>query len=422
MDYGLIGEKLGHSYSKEIHKNLGNYEYELLELERGSVEKFLKEKTFKGINVTIPYKEVVMPYVDVISPEAKSIGSINTVVNKKGTLYGYNTDAKGMEALFKHKGVEVKNKNVAILGTGGTAKTAKTVVTNLGAKNIYVFSREAKEGVLTYSYLMENKAFGEQIQVIVNTTPCGMFPKVNTQAVNLSLFPNLEGIIDVVYNPLRTNLVQEGEKKGIPSEGGLFMLASQAVYASAYFLDKEPNGKDMKKAYVNVLKQKLSIVLIGMPTCGKTTVGKALSKALGLKFIDTDEEIKKIIGISISDYFSQYGEKAFRTLEKEVVQKVSLEGGCVIATGGGVPLDEENIINLKHNGFVVFMDRSPENLLVSKDRPLSSTLEALRKRYEERYPIYTKSCDLKVDCNGTVEENTNLVMSGYNEYLERGNY
>ena len=407
MLYGLIGEHLTHSYSCEIHACIADYDYKLKELAPAEVDAFMEERSFKAINVTIPYKEKVIPHLDLISDTAKAIGAVNTVVNRNGRLYGYNTDFAGMTAMLDKHGIILKDKKVLILGTGGTCKTAFAVANALGAREVLKVSRNGGEGVITYGVATSDHTDAE---VIINTTPVGMFSRQSGTPIDISLFPRLTGVVDAIYNPLRTELVMQALERGIPARGGLYMLAAQAAYASALFLDTEATDALTEKAFASVYREKENVVLIGMPSSGKSSVGKMLANALKREFYDSDTEIVKVIGTSISDYFEKYGEAEFRKVEKNVISELSKKSGCVIATGGGAVLDKENVMRLKQNGRVFFLDRSPEKLIFTSDRPLSSSPEALKKRYEERYPIYSSVCDKRIDGDSTVSEVTEKII------------
>ncbi len=393
MKYGLIGEKLGHSFSKEIHAKIADYDYELLELAPDEVAPFLQKKDFLAINVTIPYKETVMPYLDVISEDAKKIGAVNTVVNRDGKLYGYNTDYYGAEMLIKSAELDPKGKKVLILGTGGTCKTLSAVVSDMGAREIVKVSRHV--GV-TYE---DAYAHHTDAEIVINTTPVGMFPHGEASPIDLSVFGKLEGVIDVIYNPLRTRFVQKAAEMGKKATGGLLMLAAQAVYASALFLGKERDDSLCEKAYRAVLREKQNVVLVGMPSSGKSTVGRAL----GGEFFDSDEEIVRIAEKSIPEIFASEGEKVFRDREEEVLRTLSAKSGVVIATGGGAILREENLRALRSNGVIYFLDRPLEKLTPTGDRPLSGDCEALKKRYEERYPLYL-AAGVRIAADGDIEE------------------
>lgn len=394
MQYGLIGEHLTHSYSCEIHHEIADYEYELQELRPEEVAPFLKKREFSGINVTIPYKETVMPYLDHISDEAKLIGSVNTIVNRQGKLYGYNTDLFGMTSLIRHLGVRLSNKKVLILGTGGTAKTAAVAARILNAKRIEFASRTAGKGKLTYQEAYEKYS---DAQILINATPVGMYPHDNESPVLLSAFDQLEGIIDAVYHPLRTELVSKGLQLGIPSEGGLYMLAAQAVEASALFTGSEASPELIEKAYRSVLKKKQNIVLIGMPTSGKSTVGKMLADERGCTFIDTDMLFTEKKGMTPAEYLKEHSEKAFRMLESSVIREAAKESGAVIATGGGAVLSQENVKALGRNGVIVFLNRPFEKLAADDNHPLSADREALKRLYDERLSLYKAAADVIVN-------------------------
>lgn len=401
MEYGLIGEHLPHSFSKEIHEQLADYTYDLHELTPDALDGFMREKAFKAINVTIPYKRDVMAYLDEISPSAKEIGAVNTIVNRGGRLSGYNTDMLGMQALISRIGLDLTGKTVLILGTGGTSHTAQYVAKHLGAGKVVTVSRSGRDGSVTYE---DAPRLYPDAAVILNTTPAGMYPNVDAQAIDLSLFPALEGVADVVYNPLRTQLVQQAHALGLPAEGGLYMLVGQAVAAVEIFLDRKLDPDALDKVFQAVFADKESIVLTGMPGSGKTTVGKLLAEQLGRRFYDSDDEITSRTGRTPNEIIRADGEAAFRDVERDVIAALSLEPGCVIATGGGAILREENIRHLRANGRIFFLDRKPEDSLPTDDRPLSSDRAALKKRYDERYPIYTATADSVIPVTGSPED------------------
>ena len=399
MQFGLIGEKLGHSYSKEIHNLIADYGYELREVKREELGAFMTERAFSGINVTIPYKKSVMDYLDVISDDAKKIGAVNTVVNRDGKLYGYNTDFYGLKALLIHNGVSVRNKKVLILGSGGTSDTAYNVVTGLNAKEAIKVSRTKKDGFVTYD---EAARLHSDADVIINATPVGMYPDDDGVPVNIGLFPSLSAVIDAIYHPLRTNLVSDAENRGIKACGGLYMLVAQAVYAAALFENKKPDENLIDDVYWKILNDKRNIVLIGMPSSGKTTIGKALAARIGKRFADTDELIVGTTGKSIPEIFEKEGEKVFREIEKKVICDIAVNDGTVIATGGGVILDEKNVLALKRNGVIVYLDRKIDNLIATDSRPLSSNVDDLKKLYAKRKPLYEKYAEITIDDNDDV--------------------
>ena len=412
MKYGCIGEHLKHSFSKEIHNALADYEYEIREIPVESLDAFMRAKDFLAINVTIPYKELVMPYMDYIDGHAKEIGSVNTVVNREGKLYGYNTDFYGMSSLIEHAKIEIKDKKVVILGTGGTSKTARAVSKALLAKEIVTVSRKARVGCITYEELYQKHSDAE---VIINTTPVGMFPNIYDTPVDISEFNNLVGVIDAVYNPLRTPLILAAKEKGISADGGLYMLVKQAVRASEIFIDTKYSEEDAELVFEKIKREKENIVLIGMPASGKTTVGKILAKRLNRQFIDTDDIITLRAKKPIPRIFEEDGEEYFRAIETEVIKECSSMTGTVIATGGGAVLNKNNVSALHENGRLYFLDRPLEELMPTSDRPLASTREAIKKRYEERYEIYRASADEIIDTGCTVESTVNKIERNFCE-------
>ena len=401
MKCGLIGRKLGHSYSCQIHHAIADYSYDLWELEPEQLAPFLQKGDFAGVNVTIPYKQQVIPYLDDLSDTARAIGAVNTIVNRSGRLYGDNTDLAGMIALIRRLGLELHGKKVLILGTGGTSKTARAAAQQLGAAEVYRLSRSGRENAVTYE---EARRLHGDAAVLINTTPCGMYPAVEDCPLDPADFPRLEGVVDAIYNPLRTNLVLAARERGIPAQGGLYMLAAQAVYAGALFRGCQAAQADIDLAYRTVLRQVENIVLIGMPSAGKTTVGQLLARRTGKKFTDTDTLAEQRIGMTIADYFRTSGEEAFRAREQETVAEVSAAGGQIIATGGGAILRRENLTVLRRNGLLVFLDRPIEQLTATADRPLASDREALRRRYEERYALYRAAADVYIKNDGSPEE------------------
>ncbi len=414
MKYGLIGEKLAHSFSREIHEKIGDYPYELIELTKEELREFMTEKDFSAINVTIPYKKDVIPYLSYISDEAKRIGAVNTIVNKDGSLYGYNTDYEGMMRLIMRvTGDKPLFGKVLILGTGGTAFTCKVVVSDLGAEEVITVSRSSSSDTVTYEKAVE---LHSDASFIINCTPVGMYPNDGESPIDLSSFTQLSGVIDAIYNPLRTPLIRQAKKLGIPCEGGLYMLVSQGVAAYGYFFGTDAPKELCDRIYNEVLKEKENIVLVGMPSCGKSSIGKALSVTLRRHFYDSDEPISEEANMSIPEIFLRYGEAHFRYLETKSIKKLSSGiWGAVIATGGGAVLREENVDMLKANGRLIFLDRSLDNLIPTSDRPLSNDIEALTMRYEERHPIYLSVCDDIVDGNGSVTEVASEIIKKLKE-------
>ena len=411
MKYGCIGEHLGHSFSAEIHRLLSQNPYEIHEVARDALNAFMSKRDFCGINVTIPYKEDVIPHLCWMSEQAKQIGAVNTIVNREGKLYGYNTDYFGMSALIRRVGGELRGKKVAVLGTGGTSRTAVAVASAMGAREILRVSRSQKEGCITYETLRKDHT---DVEFVINTTPCGMFPNPNAKPIEVSDFPRLEGLIDAIYNPLRPQLVLDAKEKGIPSEGGLYMLVAQAVKASEIFLDCTYSQQTLEEVYHSVLRQKENVVLTGMPASGKSSVGKCLAKLLNREFFDLDEEIVKAAGRSIPEIFANDGEVAFRDLESRVLrEELAQKNGIVLATGGGAILREENVTQLRRNGRLYFLDRPLAMLLPTEDRPLASSAEAIKKRYEERYARYCKTADCRIDGAGSVQDVAQLIRKDF---------
>jgi len=306
----------------------------------------------------------------------------------------------------------MKGKKVLILGTGGASKTAHALAEFMGAKSVDYVSRSGKGGSITYEQAVQEH---NDAQIIINATPAGMFPKVGGRPIDISSFPKLEGVLDAIYNPLRTNLILDAQERGIPAEGGLYMLSAQAVYASAVFRSIKLDESLIKRAFDSVKSAKQNIALVGMPSSGKTTVGRILAEKCGKELADTDEYIVKKIGMSISDFFAKFGEPEFRRIEKETIAELAATGGKVIATGGGAVLDPENVRALKQNGTIVFLDRAPENLIATDDRPLASRRSALEKLYAERYDIYTAAAEIRIDANTTPEAEADAILKELGE-------
>lgn len=413
MEYGCIGERLGHSFSKEIHNALTSYEYSLKELKREELPEFFKNKDFKAINVTIPYKQNVIEYLDWISDEAKSINAVNTIVNRNGKLYGYNTDFYGLKALIERENVSLKGKKVAILGSGGTSNTAFAVANHLKALSVLKVSRNKKDGYITYEELYDRYS---DCEIIINTTPCGMFPKTGVSAVDLEKLSKVEAVFDAVYNPLSSKLILDAKAKNITAVGGLYMLVSQAAYAVEKFIEAPVDNHKVEEIFQGLYKQKMNIALIGMPASGKTSVGKLLSEKLNKTFVDCDDEIVKNENKDITEIFKEFGEAYFRNVEKSVVKAVSMLNAQVISTGGGAVLNPENIENLKANSRIYFLDRPLDMLITTSDRPLSSNRADLEKRYNERYKLYKSAADVIVDGSKTVEEVAKIIEEDFYEY------
>ena len=397
--YGLIGAKLGHSYSKIIHEQLAGYQYELIPLPtEAEARAFMEKRAFTAINVTIPYKQLVIPYCDVIDPKAKEIGAVNTIVNRDGKLYGYNTDYTGFAYLARVHDVDFAGKTVLILGTGGTHSTVEAVCRDGGAQTILTASRTGKYGALTYNEAMRR----QDVQIIVNTTPCGMYPNVGQCILDPTAFPALEAVLDVVYNPFRTELLLRAAEHGIKTAGGFEMLVAQAVYAAQYFTGRFfATDSVIPTASRRLQHQLANISLIGMPGCGKSTIGAALAKRLNKTFVDLDEEIERRTGNNIPDLFAREGEEAFRRYEAETLADIGKQTGQVIACGGGIIKTPANVHALRQNGCVLWVQR-PLGKLATRGRPLSQGGAALKQLQAERTPLYRDASDAVLDNSTTL--------------------
>ena len=424
MTYGLIGEHLPHSYSKEIHERIADYEYKLCELTPEEVAPFMEAADFSAINVTIPYKQTVMPYLYAINETAKRIGAVNTIVKREGLLYGYNPDFFGLTALLRHADISLVGRKVLILGTGGTAKTARAVAEAEGARAILTVTRRDTPGCISYADATRLHADAE---IIFNTTPCGMHPYPDGSAdiagtpIDISRFPALCGVIDAVYNPLRTNLVMDCRTRGIPAEGGLYMLVAQAVLASRLFCGEPPEIADdpallaeAERVFAEVRAEKENIILTGMPGSGKSVVGELLAELTHRPFIDLDAEIVKATGKPIPTIFTEVGEGGFRLLEVETVRRITGNArGAIIATGGGAILRDDNVRALARCGRIYFLDRPLDLLIPTADRPLSSTVEDIRRRYRERYERYLATADVTVPNAATADEAVQAIRKDF---------
>ena len=384
MMYGLLGGHLGHSYSPFIHGLLGSFPYELVSLESDQLESFLKKGDFKGLNVTIPYKKAVIPFLDHIAPEAQAIGAVNTIIRRAYGLWGYNTDYYGFLYAAEHAGISLKGKKVLVLGSGGASAAVQAAAAGTGAAEVLVVSRTGK---LNY----ENVYDVPGVEIIVNATPVGMYPHNRGKLLELSRFSSCCGVIDLIYNPLMTPLLLDAQEFGIPFSNGLSMLVAQAKYASDLFQGIQRPDSIIEEILDKTTQKVRNIVLVGMPGCGKSTLGKKMAAESGKKFVDTDNLVEEKAGKSIPDIFKEDGEAAFRKLEAEVIADVCKEGGQVIATGGGSVLSLENVRTMRQNGTVIFIKRDIAKL-ATEGRPLSlgGDLEAMYKR---RLPFYRAAAD-----------------------------
>lgn len=407
MEYGLIGERLGHSYSPQIHRCFGDYDYQLYPMPKAELEAVLKSRQFKGLNITIPYKRDMLPFCDEISPTVRAVGSANTLVLQNGRLVAENTDLPGFLTMLEKGGIALTGKKVAILGSGGTSLTAQAVCRALHARETVVVSRQ---GPVTYETLYAQHG---DIQVLINATPVGMYPGNLVSPVDIAAFPQLSGVADVIYNPARTALLLDARARGIPCVDGLWMLVAQAWHAARLFLGQEIPPEKMEEAYRAVRQGCLNLVLIGMPGSGKTTLGRMAAQALGKKFVDLDAEIARQAG-PIPEIFARQGEAAFRQLESEAAARFGKESGLVIATGGGAILREENVRALSQNGVLAWVKRPVEQLSTA-GRPLSTGPEALRRMEQARMPLYRTAANFEVENEDTVKQALSRLTEGFYE-------
>ena len=406
MKCGLLGRKLGHSYSPQIHSHLGDYSYALFEKEPEELEDFLRCGDFTGINVTIPYKKDVIPYLDELSPTAQKMGSVNTVVRRAdGTLFGHNTDYFGFTSLVKHSGIPVEGKKVLVLGSGGTSNMAVTALKGLGAQPIVI----SRSGENNYG----NLHLHADASVIVNATPVGMYPNTGVSPIDLKQFSHLEGVLDVVYNPARTQLLLDAEALGIPCENGLWMLVAQAKEASEYFTGTSLPDSCIEKIHRILSHQMKNIILIGMPGCGKTTIGALLAQKLGRTVVDADEKIVELAGKSIPEIFAQDGEEVFRAAETAALAELGKQSARVLSTGGGCVTRQQNYPLLHQNGYLVWLERDL-TLLPTDGRPLSQST-ALTDMYKVRKPMYEAFADIRVENSGAPEDTVREILERLEE-------
>ena len=422
--YGLLGRKLGHSWSVPIHQALGCEDYRLIELEPEALGDFLRRKDIGGLNVTIPYKRDVMAFCDVIDEGAKAIGSVNTLVRRGGKLYGYNTDIDGFLYMLRRARISLMGKKVVVLGSGGASLTAQAAAKREGAREVVVVSRTGPDN---YENLPQRHGDAE---ALVNTTPVGMWPRLEEAPVDLRLLPAVTDVVDVIYNPGRTNLLLQAsgwnrnefyyddlglwDERYFRCAGGLSMLAAQAKRAEELFFDRTIPDGDTEKIVAWLWQDRTNIVLVGMPGCGKTTVGRELARLSGKPFVDLDEEIVRRAGKSIPDIFREEGEAAFRELEAQVLADVCARSGQVIATGGGAVLRTENRTAMRRTGRVYFLRRGLEEL-PTDGRPLSQK-GSLEEMYRVRKPLYSAAADAVIDNSAALEETAALIWRDFCEH------
>ena len=408
MKFGLIGEKLSHSYSALVHREFG-YEYRLKELKLNELKSFVRSGEFDAFNVTIPYKKEILAYLDRLDPLAESLQSVNTVVSENGLLKGYNTDYRGMEYTLKRANISLRGKKVMVLGSGGTSSMVCALAKDSGARDIKVVSRTGRVDYTNYHILHKDA------EIIINTTPVGMFPDNGKSIIDLTLLPAIEGVVEVIYNPLRTALAMQAEHRGIRTAKGLRLLVAQAKYARDLFFNEWINDDIIENVFLKLKKNISNLVLIGMPSSGKSTKGRLLASRTNRKFVDTDRLITEHMGKSIEEIFYTEGEEYFRTLESKIIADLGQATGQVIATGGGAVLKAENRDALRQNGLIIYVKRKLENL-ESRGRPLSKDITALKKMYEVRKPIYESFANITVS-EENIEECVNQIEEKINEHF-----
>ena len=395
MICGLLGRKLGHSYSPQIHGQLASYDYSLFEKEPEELEGFLKNGNFVGLNVTIPYKKDVIPFLDQLSPVARRLGAVNTIVRRRdGSLVGHNTDYFGFRYLVQQSGLDVSGKKVLVLGSGGASNTAVAALQELGARVVII----SRSGENNYG----NLHLHANASVIVNTTPVGMYPNTGVSPIDLGCFPQLEGVLDVVYNPARTQILLDAENRGLVAMNGLWMLVAQAKESAEWFSGETIPDSRITEIHAALRAQMENIILVGMPGCGKTTIGRLLARETGKQFVDADEALEARVGRKITDIIPTDGEAAFRCLETETLAELGKQSGFVIATGGGCVTQERNYPLLHQNGTILWLTRALDKL-PTEGRPLSQTGK-LQQMLATRQPMYRRFADAVIENDGTVEE------------------
>lgn len=401
MHYGLLGRNLSHSYSPQIHNAFADYDYALMEIEPECLETFMQTANFRGINVTIPYKKAVLPYCSSLSEQAQRLKAVNTIVRQDdGTLLGHNTDYFGFQELLRTSGLNVQDKKVLVLGSGGAGVTASAVLADMGAKVITI-SRNAKNNY-------NNIHLHTDAAVIVNATPVGMYPNNGQSPINLNIFRNLEGVLDLIYNPSKTALLLQAEEMGLTAVNGLYMLVAQAKESAEYFSGVKISNKKIDEVHEKLKQQTENIILIGMPGCGKTTIGAILAKRLNREYIDTDQLLEKQTGMSVPSYIERFGIDKFRFEESQIIHHVSKQSGLVIATGGGCVTQECNYKPLHQNGTIIWIKRAIEDL-PTVGRPLSIH-NNLQDIYGARSPLYEHFADIQTTNDTTPEMAAEAIL------------
>lgn len=415
MRYGLIGEKLGHSFSKDIHERIADYTFDLIPLSKEEFKTFMEKKEFTALNVTIPYKKDVIPYLDEMDEHAKAIGAVNTIVNRDGKLKGYNTDFTGFLYMVKKHNVHMEGKKVLIIGNGGASAAIQAVVQHESAGSMVIVDVVPGNGAISYDEMFSSHLDAE---IIINTSPIGMYPRIGNAPIDISMFHKCEAVLDVIYNPILTRLCFEAQEMDIKRVNGLEMLIAQAKQSVEFFLDKSIDDQIIDDIYQDMLRERCNIVLIGMPSAGKTTIGKMLENRMQKEFIDLDDIIIEKAGKSIPEIFEESGEAGFRAIETEAAIEVSKLNNKIIATGGGTIKHKVNMDYLRQNGITIFIDRDVDKLISSDpNRPLSKSTDALEKMHAERLPLYQKYAAYVAVNNSDIESTVKEIEEAYHSIL-----
>ena len=415
MRYGLIGEKLGHSFSKDIHERIADYTFDLIPLSKEEFKTFMEKKEFTALNVTIPYKKDVIPYLDEMDEHAKAIGAVNTIVNRDGKLKGYNTDFTGFLYMVKKHNVHMEGKKVLIIGNGGASAAIQAVVQHESAGSMVIVDVVPGNGAISYDEMFSSHLDAE---IIINTSPIGRYPRIGNAPIDISMFHKCEAVLDVIYNPILTRLCFEAQEMDIKRVNGLEMLIAQAKQSVEFFLDKSIDDQIIDDIYQDMLRERCNIVLIGMPSAGKTTIGKMLENRMQKEFIDLDDIIIEKAGKSIPEIFEESGEAGFRAIETEAAIEVSKLNNKIIATGGGTIKHKVNMDYLRQNGITIFIDRDVDKLISSDpNRPLSKSTDALEKMHAERLPLYQKYAAYVAVNNSDIESTVTEIEEAYRSIL-----
>lgn len=415
MRFGLIGEKLGHSFSKDIHERIADYTFDLIPLSKEEFKTFMEKKEFTALNVTIPYKKDVIPYLDEMDEHAKAIGAVNTIVNRDGKLKGYNTDFTGFLYMVKKHNVHMEGKKVLIIGNGGASAAIQAVVQHESAGSMVIVDVVPGNGAISYDEMFSSHLDAE---IIINTSPIGMYPRIGNAPIDISMFHKCEAVLDVIYNPILTRLCFEAQEMDIKRVNGLEMLIAQAKQSVEFFLDKSIDNQIIDDIYQDMLRERCNIVLIGMPSAGKTTIGKMLENRMQKEFIDLDDIIIEKAGKSIPEIFEESGEAGFRAIETEAAIEVSKLNNKIIATGGGTIKHKVNMDYLRQNGITIFIDRDVDKLISSDpNRPLSKSTDALEKMHAERLPLYQKYAAYVAVNNSDIESTVTEIEEAYRSIL-----